>query len=272
MSSSVLPGGTASFHVVYAPTALGAHTAALSLSNDSTNTPYVINLAGAAIKRDQDALIFTPASPQAYLTTNALSVSGGSGTGDVSYAIVSGPGTIVGGTGLAITSGSGSVLVQATKAGDDFHNPQSVTGAVAAAKADQTISFPAVGNQLATNKVGLAATASSELGVTFSVLSGPAALAVGTNLSFTGVGTVRLLGDQAGDETGVRREHLVRVDHREAVAEQHDDRCVDAGQLTTEDDVVGQVGGGGERAVGSGGVVPVTAEQVERVGDVGIDR
>ncbi|HPG00579.1 MAG TPA: MBG domain-containing protein, partial [Kiritimatiellia bacterium] len=200
LPASLISGGATSFRVVYAPTALGGHAAALSLSNDSTNTPYVINLAGAAIKRDQDALIFTPASPQAYGTTNALSVSGGSGTGDVSYAIVSGPGTIVGGTGLTITSGSGSVLVQATKAGDDFHNPQSVTGAVAAAKADQTISFPAVGNQLATNKVGLAATASSELGVTFSVLSGPAALAAGTNLSFTGVGTVRLLGDQAGDE------------------------------------------------------------------------
>ena len=198
--SSVAPGAAVALAIVYSPSAVGVHTAAISLANDSTNTPFVINVSGTAIKRDQDALIFTPTSPQSYLATNALGVSGGSGTGEVSYVVVSGPGAIVDGTGLTITSGSGSVLVQATKAGDDFYHPQSVTGEVAAAKADQQINFPTLDNQLATNKVGLAATASSELGVTFSVLSGPAALAAGTNLSFSGVGDVLLTADQAGDE------------------------------------------------------------------------
>ena len=56
------------------------------------------------------------------------------------------------------------------------------------------------------------------------------------------------------------------ADHREAVAERHDDRAVDAGDLRGEDDVLGQ---GGAATVEV--VVPVDAEQVERVGGVAVD-
>ena len=49
---------------------------------------------------------------------------------------------------------------------------------------------------------------------------------------------VELPGDQAGREAAVGREHLVRADHREAVAERDDDRRVDAGQLVRQHEVL----------------------------------
>ena len=66
-------------------------------------------------------------------------------------------------------------------------------------KADQTINFPAIADQLETNEVGLAATATSGLAVTFAVGAGPASIAGGTNLSFTGPGSVSIVASQAGD-------------------------------------------------------------------------
>ena len=67
-------------------------------------------------------------------------------------------------------------------------------------KADQIIAFPPIGDKLTTDTVGLAATASSGLPVSFAVASGPVTLSGGTNLSFTGAGTVSIVASQAGDE------------------------------------------------------------------------
>ncbi len=151
------------------------------------------------LRANQAPLVFTPASPQAYLTTNALSVSGGSGTGDVSYAVLSGPGQIVSGNNLAVTAGTGTIEVRATKAQDDLYYETAVTGLVTAAKAGQTITFDAIADKVTTDLVGLEASASSGLGVAFAVGSGPASIADGTNLSFTGAGSVSIVASQAGD-------------------------------------------------------------------------
>ena len=63
----------------------------------------------------------------------------------------------------------------------------------------QTVDFPDPGAQWTTSVVGLAATASSGLPVTFAVASGPGTIGGGTNLSFTGAGTVSVVATQAGD-------------------------------------------------------------------------
>ena len=76
----------------------------------------------------------------------------------------------------------------------------SPTGTVAThALSNQTISFPAIGPQTATAAVALAATASSGLPVGFAVGSGPASISGGSNLTFTGAGTVSIVASQAGD-------------------------------------------------------------------------
>ncbi|HPT17162.1 MAG TPA: MBG domain-containing protein, partial [Kiritimatiellia bacterium] len=63
----------------------------------------------------------------------------------------------------------------------------------------QTIDFPGIGDQVATNVVVLSATASSGLAVSFAVSSGPAVLDEdGVTLSFTGAGAVSVVASQAG--------------------------------------------------------------------------
>ncbi|MFH0879126.1 MAG: MBG domain-containing protein, partial [Lentisphaerota bacterium] len=150
-------------------------------------------------RMEQDTLIFTPASPQAYLTTNALSISGGSGTGLITYAVLSGPGQIVDDTNLAITSGTGMVTVVATKAQDDWYYVASATALVAAAKADQSILFAPISSQYIANHVQLTASSGSGLPVSFAVDSGPGSIADDTNLTFSSVGIVRIVASQAGD-------------------------------------------------------------------------
>ena len=231
---------------------------------DVTNTFNVLKAA-------QTALSFTPTSPQTYNTTNTLSTSGGSGTGVVSFAVLSGPGEIVLADGLRATSGTGEIVVQATKAADDLYLAQSVsatvtaenataqvflldmeqiydgggrtvtattmpagltvsityngsasaptnvgtyavtgtvndvmyqgiaTGSMVVAKADQSITFPPIDDQLTTNRVHLAATASSGLSVSFAVGSGPATITGGTNVTFSGTGMVRIVASQVGN-------------------------------------------------------------------------
>ncbi len=73
--------------------------------------------------------------------------------------------------------------------------------AITPVKQDQSIAFPAIPGQIATNRVGLAATASSGLPVAFELEYGPAALSAGTNLTFTGAGAVAIVAMQAGDAT-----------------------------------------------------------------------
>ena len=71
-------------------------------------------------------------------------------------------------------------------------------GVLVVSKADQTIDFPALGGQIATNELELAATASSGLPVSFVLVQGPATLA-GMGLSFTGAGEVAVAAQQDGD-------------------------------------------------------------------------
>ena len=66
-------------------------------------------------------------------------------------------------------------------------------------KHTQTITFPAIANQVATNTVGLAATASSGLPVAFEVVSGSAYISGSTNLSFSGAGQVSIRAGQTGN-------------------------------------------------------------------------
>ena len=87
------------------------------------------------LRAEQAALAFGPASPQAEGTTRALSVTGGSGTGAVSFAVAAGPGQIAGGTNLVATAGTGTITVVATKAQDDLYFAASSTATVAAAYA-----------------------------------------------------------------------------------------------------------------------------------------
>ena len=161
-------------------------------ANEVTNTFSVTQVR-------QVALLFTPSTPQTYNTTNTLSASGGSGTGAVSFAVLSGVGELVSSNLLRAVSGTGQIVLQAEKADDGMYLVQSAVATVTVARAAQAINFPVIGPKYANSNVGLAATADSGLEVAFNLLSGAANLA-GTNLTFSGAGSVTVVAAQAGDD------------------------------------------------------------------------
>ncbi|NCC51258.1 MAG: hypothetical protein EOM20_08590 [Spartobacteria bacterium] len=183
--------------VVVAGAAASASRGAVRVA--STNNGMTEKVKAFEYTREpQTALTFLPPSPLAFGTTNALSATGGSGVGALGFTVLSGPGTMVDSANLAVMSGGGTIVIRAAKAWDHQYFEAAVTATVEAAKAEQIIIFPAIDDQLTTNEVGLAASASSGLEVTFSILDGPGSLD-GTNLTFTGAGLVTMVAEQVGN-------------------------------------------------------------------------
>jgi hypothetical protein len=82
---------------------------------------------------------------------------------------------------------------------NDTNYQGSANGTLVIAKATQTITFAGPANQaFSTTPIALVASASSGLAVTFSVVSGPAAVA-GSALTLTGAGAVTVRAAQTGD-------------------------------------------------------------------------
>ncbi|MBU0716073.1 MAG: hypothetical protein KJ964_12010, partial [Verrucomicrobia bacterium] len=105
-------------------------------------------------------------------------------------------------TGTVTVTGLNAGTYYATNAvsADTATNtPQYLTIALTVQKADQTITFENPGPQLTTNSVGLVMSSSSDLAVTGSVISGYGSIANGTNLTFTGYGTMTVQASQTGN-------------------------------------------------------------------------
>jgi|GEM_PF-705439 len=199
-ASGIPIGGVSNISIRFQPDAAETYTAAVHIVNDSTTTPYIVYLNGVGARQEQAELDFTLATPQTYNTTNPLSADGGSGTGALSYAVLSGPGQISGSTNLLVTCGTGMITVTATKAADSLYNSITATASVAAAHADQTIAFPAITDQMVTSVVHLAATASSGLAVSFTNLAvSPVNWQNTTTITFTATGMVGIVASQTGN-------------------------------------------------------------------------
>ncbi len=97
------------------------------------------------------------------------------------------------GSAALTDAGSYAVLVSST------YGTISTNAVLTVNKASQTITFSAISDKVATDTVGLTATASSGLTASFSVLSGLASISDGTNLTFSGAGSVSIVVSQAGD-------------------------------------------------------------------------
>ncbi|MBI2440846.1 MAG: right-handed parallel beta-helix repeat-containing protein [Lentisphaerae bacterium] len=168
-------------------------------SAQACNLPQVVMVYLSVLKLCQT--IAFPAIPEQMVTSRvSLAATASSGL-PVSFAVVSGPGMISGGNTLSF-SAAGMVLVVARQAGDATYNPApAVTNAVLVKRLSQTISFPAIPEQVVTSRVSLAATASSGLPVSFAVVSGPGRISSGTILTFWTTGTVWVAARQAGNQT-----------------------------------------------------------------------
>ncbi|OWK43984.1 YDG domain-containing protein [Fimbriiglobus ruber] len=145
-------------------------------------------------------ITFTPPAPVTFAVGLTVNLAATSSSGlTVGYTVVSGPATVSGNV-LTVTGG-GSVVIQATQAGDaDFAAATAVQRTLVVNPASQTITFTTLApvNFAVGLTVNLAATSSSGLTVSYTVISGPATVS-GNVLTITGIGSVVIQAIQAGD-------------------------------------------------------------------------
>ena len=132
----------------------------------------------------------------------------------VTLSVRSGP-ALISGNRVTFT-GTGSVVLAANQAGDDAYGPApEIATSFNVTLGTQAITFPTLGTVTYGQTVALLATASSGLPVTFSVLSGAATIS-GRNVTFTGVGTVKLAAIQAGNAIFAAKQVAINVSVRAA--------------------------------------------------------
>ncbi len=196
---SVVSGSCAISGVTLTATAGGACVVA---ANQAGNTNY-----SAATQATQSAtatavaqtITFPTIAP--FLTSGSatLAAIASSGLG-ITYSVTSGPCAVSGNT---VTATAGGVcVIAANQAGNASYNaapPISQSVTVTAPAAAQTITFPAITSFVwSGGSATLTATASSGLPVSYSVASGPCAIA-GTTLTATGAGACSVTASQAGN-------------------------------------------------------------------------
>ncbi|GAB5527532.1 MAG: hypothetical protein Roseis2KO_54040 [Roseivirga sp.] len=117
----------------------------------------------------------------------------------VTLTVTSGPATFTDNT-LSIT-GAGTIVIEATQAGNDNYNAASASLTINVAKADQTITFLSIdAKTIEDTPFEPVITASSGLDITLDVASGPATVSEGT-VTLTGIiGTVVLRAAQTGND------------------------------------------------------------------------
>lgn len=195
-ASSTVPVTVAYNGSATAPTNAGSY----AVTAAAADTNHVGSATGTlTIARANQTISFTLPSSTTPGVSITLAATSNAGL-PVTFSVVSGNGTI---TGTTLVVNSGSVTVRATQAGDFNHNAATADQTISAAgKLSQTITFNPLSNHTASEPpFTLSATASSNLPVSFSVVSGPAVLN-GNTLTLTGVaGSVTIRASQAGNAT-----------------------------------------------------------------------
>ena len=158
-----------------------------------------VTTSSARVALDQE-IQFTPTGPVNYAPglTVPLSATASSGL-PISFIVDSGPALLSGST-LTVT-GPGVVAIAAIQAGNSVYNSFRVSRSLQVNRGLQSLTFESLGTvSFAPGKtVRLSAVSSASLPVTYTVVSGPAAL-VGDLLTLTGGGTVWVQAEQPGND------------------------------------------------------------------------
>jgi hypothetical protein len=151
------------------------------------------------IAKAAQSIAFAPL-PTTLRVGTAFNVTATATSGEpVALAVLAGPATVAGST--VTPTGAAPITLRATQAGTGNYLAATTDLAFTTTKQTQSIDFPAIADQPSTvTTLTLAATASSSLPVTFSVLSGPATLN-GAVLTATGTGLVVVRASQPGSDT-----------------------------------------------------------------------
>jgi hypothetical protein len=159
----------------------------------------------AAMRAAQATLTVIAPDTLTYGTAAALSTSGGSGDGAVTFSAGASTGCSVAGSQLSVTNASGTCMVTATKQGDASYNGPltSAAATVTLLKASQTISFAPLPNvRVSDSPLTMSATASSGLVVAFTT-STPTVCASGAangaTITLLVSGTCTVIAQQPGN-------------------------------------------------------------------------
>jgi hypothetical protein len=175
-----------------------------SKAADSTYSSTTSNIVTVHVDLDPQATLLLNANPTGIDIgqTSALSTSGGSGTGAVVYAVLSGPCTISGST--LTGTGQGDCQVQATKAADSTYS--TTTSNVVTVHVDLD---PQATLLLNANPTGIDIGQTSALStsggsgtgaITYAVISGPCTIS-GATLTGRGQGSCLVQASKAADRT-----------------------------------------------------------------------
>ncbi|WP_420316349.1 Ig-like domain-containing protein [Ekhidna sp.] len=183
-------------------TGVGNATIAANQSGDDTFNPAQEVTRSFEIAKADQVITITPINDK--LTTDAsfdIDAEVDSGL-ELTYS-VSGPATNEDAT-ITLTGESGTVTVTVSQGGDDYYNSTSSSESfdvIDPAKQDQTITFSEIEDKVfGDDPFQLAASSSSDLDVSFTVVEGPISLD-GNSVTITGAGTATIAANQAGDNT-----------------------------------------------------------------------
>ncbi|MBA4697091.1 MAG: fibronectin type III domain-containing protein [Legionella sp.] len=181
---------------------VGSCSITATKAGDVDYEPITSNPITVTVTRAPQATLTATASPSSivYQGTSSLSTSGGSGTGAVTYSVVSGSCSI---TGATLTgNGVGSCSVTATKAGDTNYQPitsSPITVTVTQAPQTTLTAIATPSSIVYQGTSTLSTSGGSGTGaVTYTVVSGSCSI-TGTTLTGTGVGTCSVTATKAGD-------------------------------------------------------------------------
>ena len=155
------------------------------------------------MRAPQLPLVFAPSTGMVFHSTNTLTLAGGSGTGAVSFAVLDGPGVLTE-SNLFVTSGSGTIRLEAEKAQDALYEASAITATIYCVKAAQHITqfIPSSGTvyQYTTNYLSAQSDADG-----VSVCFAAAAASVSnrwlsaTSIYYVATGQVYLVASQSGN-------------------------------------------------------------------------
>ncbi len=197
-------GASCRLSINFVPAGVGALSGTLLLTDNHLNAPapgyatQSIALSGAGTQAAQVISATLPSAVTYGVGPIPLSATGGASGNPVTFIVISGPATISGGD--LIITGAGTVVVEVDQAGNANYAPASQQLIIIVSKGPQTISFPLpVPVLYGQGPIPLSASGgASGNAVTFSVVSGPGTIS-GSTLTVTGVGTVVVAANQAGN-------------------------------------------------------------------------
>lgn len=197
-------------------TATATVTSLVLTGSDSDNYSATVGTVSSGVisKATQSTVSIVSASSMVFGQSLTLVGSGGSGSGALSYAKVSGPCTVA--SGVVTPSGAGTCVVTATRAADDNYNSATSSNvSITVAQASQSVNFTSTvpSTVVSGTQYTPVATATSSLAVTISIASGSPGVCglAGGVVTFVASGTCVIQAAQAGNSDYVAAPNVTQT-------------------------------------------------------------